>query len=513
MLLNAQRILHTQTDVTNRIFKVLSVLDPLMELPLPKIFGTISLTSLIAESLGAADLAESLNKINDYVKKIKKIQKKINDFKDQILLLENQAIQAVHDVRNSIESEINATVNEVNAEIDRRVDEINTEVNAQIDQVKAQITDQVNDLLATIKSRVPVVPNLKTYFTEEAFYAEYKWNPKFKDKNITIIDGLLAFQCTNPKTTLSITTLVEKPFTLDTTANIGTIAKMRDFSIDLIPILKVNFNSMTFKTGSDAKTDVKVAMDLDNPIEFKGPLSFVNSLQNLIPSGGFGDDGPYIKLMLTGVKAGYNLSIPDVEIGVCSVTNMSLGAYVMLPFTSAPLTMGFNFCTRENPFMLTISGFGGGGFFMMITTLDGIQTIEAAFEFGASMSLNVGVASGSVTVMGGFYFNMTTEVENGEEVSTVVLSGYLRMNGKLSVLGLIHVSVEFYLALDAVIVEGKVEKMVGTATLKVKVEVLFFSKTVRIIVQRELQGADADPKFVEMVEADDWQQYCLAFAS
>jgi len=55
--------------------------------------------------------------------------------------------------------------------------------------------------------------------------------------------------------------------------------------------------------------------------------------------------------------------------------------------------------------------------------------------------------------------------------------------------------------------------MVGTATLKVKVEVLFFSKTVHITVQRELHGADADPKFVEMVDADDWQQYCLAFAS
>ena len=32
------------------------------------------------------------------------------------------------------------------------------------------------------------------------------------------------------------------------------------------------------------------------------------------------------------------------------------------------------------------------------------------------------------------------------------------------------------------------------------------------IVHRELQGADADPKFAEMIDQDDWQTYCLAFA-
>jgi hypothetical protein len=78
---------------------------------------------------------------------------------------------------------------------------------------------------------------------------------------------------------------------------------------------------------------------------------------------------------------------------------------------------------------------------------------------------------------------------------------------------MITVSLEFYLALNAIIVDGKVQKMEGTATVKVKVEVLFFSKTVSVTVRRKLKGADADPKFIEMVDADDWQNYCLAFAS
>ena len=154
---------------------------------------------------------------------------------------------------------------------------------------------------------------------------------------------------------------------------------------------------------------------------------------------------------------------------------------------------------------------------MMVTTLHGIQSIEAAFEFGAAMSLNVGVASGGVSAMGGFYYKMemVEKKVNGEthEISQTQLSGYLRINGHLSVLGLITVSLEFYLAFNAVFSDGKVQKLEGVATLKVKVEVLFFSKTVSVTVRRELKGADADPKFAEMIDQDDWQEYCLAFAS
>ena len=153
----------------------------------------------------------------------------------------------------------------------------------------------------------------------------------------------------------------------------------------------------------------------------------------------------------------------------------------------------------------------------MITTLHGIQSVEAAFEFGASLSLDVGVASGGVSVMGGFYFKVEKVHKSiagiDHELTQVTLTGYLRINGHLSILGMITVSLEFYLAFSAVFVGDKVEKLVGEATLKVKVEVLFFSKTVSVSVRRELKGADADPKFSEMIEEDDWQSYCLAFAS
>ncbi len=451
-------------------------------LPLAKIFGVIKIFDLLGDlNLGGA--------FDGLINTINTVKQQIEDIKNQIMYLENLAR------------------------------ETNENVDSQVQNLQQQIKGKVDELLNALNGNIPKIPNLKTYVTTEAFYAEYKWQPEFKSSPIVVIEDILQVKVTDPKKALTITTKFEKPFDASKPASLNGSARFEKFGIDLVPLLAVNFNYLEFKTGSSQKTDVKVDIDTNDPIKFQGALSFVNNLQSIIPSTGFSDDGPYIELKPTQVTAGFNISIPNVEVGICMISNMSLGARVTLPFTGAPLTMGFNFCTRENPFLLTISCFGGGGFFMMVTTLKGLQSIEAAFEFGAAMSLNVGVASGGVSAMGGFYYKFElVDVTVGEEVEQIgksTLSGYLRINGHLSVLGMITVSLEFYLAFTAVFSDGgnKVEKIEGFATVKVKVEVLFFSKTVKVTVRRELKGADADPKFIEMIDQDDWQEYCLAFAS
>ncbi|WP_321346696.1 hypothetical protein [uncultured Draconibacterium sp.] len=446
------------------------------DLPGAKIFGVIDIISLL---LGSAsnplDMGGSFNNLKTT---IKNVRNEINDIKNEILYLENLA------------------------------EETQESVEAEIANLKQQVTDKVNEMLQALNNSVPRIPNFKSYITEEAFYVEYKWQPELSGSEMSVIPGLLSVNVDNPKTALNITTKFEKPFNSDKPAALNGSARFEKFEVDIEPLLAVKFNYLEFRTGSTQKTDVKVDIDKNDPIKFKGVLNFVNNLQSIIPAGGFSDDGPYIDLKPTGVTAGFSISVPNVEVGICMISNISLGANVTLPFTGAPLTMGFNFCKRENPFMLTISCFGGGGYFMMVTSLKGLQSVEAAFEFGAAMSLNVGVASGGVSAMGGFYY----KIELVEGVEETTLTGYLRLNGHLSVLGLISVSLEFYLAFNAVIYQNKVQKLEGLATLKVKVEVLFFSKTVSVTVRRELKGADADPKFIEMIDTDDWQEYCLAFA-
>ncbi len=470
-------------DISNMIFKASEFFKALDNLPVAKIFGAIEIFSLFA------DTKSLKGSLDAYISSINNIRKKIEEIKNDLMLLEARALETGENIA------------------------------LQAQKLKDDIAAQVKALLDTLNNSIPRIPNFKTYITEEALNVEYKWIPELESSLIEVFTDILAVRVDNPGNALSVTTRFSKPFEMSKPPVLSTEARFEKFGIQIANMLEVNFNYLKFTGGSSGKSDVKVDLGPGIPLKFIGALEFVNNLQSIIPKTGFSDDGPYIELTTTGVKAGFTISVPNIAVGICMITNISLGAFVNLPFTGDPLTVGFNFCTKENPFMLTISCFGGGGFFQLITRLDGLQSIEAAFEFGAAVSLDVGVASGGVSVMGGFYYSMLlkekqlTNPDRTIEVSETELTGYLRINGHLSILGLIHISLEFYLCLTAKIENGKVRKLEGSATLKVKVEILFFSKTVSVTVRKQFAGNEGDPTFKEMIEADDWQQYCLAFAN
>jgi hypothetical protein len=133
-----------------------------------------------------------------------------------------------------------------------------------------------------------------------------------------------------------------------------------------------------------------------------------------------------------------------------------------------------------------------------------VRLLEAALEFGAAVSVNLGVASGGVHIMAGIYFAMGKK--EGKDFS--ILSGYLRMGGELSVLGLISVSLEFVLSFGY-----EAGKAAGRATLTVKVEVLFFSTSVSITVEKKFGGSSGDPRFFQVFETPAvWNEYASAFA-
>ncbi len=441
-----------------------------MDFPAAKLFGVIGLADLFD---GVTDFGQL--EIESMGNNIEVLQDEMYDLKSQLFDLKEQFENGMMGVQTHI-------------------DNLNT-------QIKNKVS-AIEDALTIPDSKMP---RLKSYKKDGNFILEYKWKPiTIKDKEFF---GILNFEVGNPAEALQITSKLTRPLELSGKLSLSTEARLNDFNIGIKDFIGVKFEYIRFVSETGKDTSVKVSMK-DNPIAFQGALTFVNKLQSVIPSKGF-SDGPYIKISPGGVIAGYDLAIPSIEVGVCTIANISLGAAIELPFTGAPLVMSFNFCKREAPFLLTVSMFGGGGFFLLSTRIDGVQRIEAAFEFGASVSLNLGVASGGVSIMGGFYFKM--EVESGEE--SITLTGYIRMNGHLSVLGLISISVEFYLALVALIESGKVDKVYGEAKLKVKVKVAFFSKTVTMSVRRELKGADADPTFGDTIEYDDWNEYCAAFAA
>jgi len=444
------------------------------DMPVAKLFGVVSVFELLLANLNFA--AEG----NQQADVLSGISKQMESLKEDILEQEAVLENAAADAKESIQQEIQ--------------------------NLQEQLSSKVNELEQQLSDQVPRIPNFNTYRTNKAFVVEYRWIPEMEASK-SLFGGFLTVNVQKPKEALQVLSKLHQPFDISQKTQFGVDASFTNFSVEIKELIRVSFESLKFSTGSGKKADVKVVMAEDDSIVFLGPLSFVNQLQNLIPSNGFAD-GPYMKLSPSGVKAGFDLAIPSVEVGVCTIANMTLGAGVHLPFTGAPLTLQFNFCKREAPFLLTVSAFGGGGFFLMKTSVKGFVGMEAAFEFGAALSMNFGVASGGVSVMGGFYFSM----EIVDDYTETILTGYIRINGYLSILGIISLSIEIYLAFVAMFQNGKVEKLYGEAIVKVKVEVLFFSKTVTLTARRELKGADADPTFQMIMEENDWLEYCQAYA-
>ncbi len=299
---------------------------------------------------------------------------------------------------------------------------------------------------------------------------------------------------------------------------VSVLCGLKHFDLVLVApasFIELNFEKIEFTVDTSAKMNVDVLL---TDIKFVGPLSFVETLRDLIPLDGFSDP-PALDISEKGIDASFSVALPAIGVGMFNLSNLSLGAGFTVPFIGQPLSVRFNFCTREQPFNLSVMAFGGGGFFGVTIDPHGVQILEASFEFGASLSVNFGVASGGVHIMAGIYFRMENNIAS--------LTGYFRLGGQVSVLGLITASIELYLELLYVPDTGKCK---GTATLTIEVSVFLFSASVKITCERTFAGSNGDPTFrqasgpqprlalvdelagISPATAYAWRDYCEAFA-
>ena len=285
-------------------------------------------------------------------------------------------------------------------------------------------------------------------------------------------------------------------------------AVLNNFKLNLFGCIILWFDRLSFEAKPGQKPDVTVQLHQgEDAVVFGGPLEFVNEIRKFIPSNGFSDP-PALSVTPSGISAGYSLGLPTIAVGIFSLSNVSLGASFNLPFDSRPISVRFNFSERQRPFSLVVSLLGGGGFFAIALGSNGVQEIEAALEFGAAIAINLGVASGSVEIKAGVYFHWK---DDGSK-STVVIAGYVRVHGELTVLCLISASLTFNLQI-AYQKSGTQSMVFGEAELIVEIEVLFLSFDVAVRCRREFAGGQADPKFIDLIpNASVWAEYCEAFA-
>lgn len=336
----------------------------------------------------------------------------------------------------------------------------------------------------------------------------FDWHPPLDD----VILGIAEFRKdNNAPSDFVIAGCIEKEIKLD-----GTIAgeptfdmsgKLTNFRVIILEMLAVNFLEFGFESHSGKKTDVKVTLDPANPLEFFGDLEFIEELRKSIPPDLFGE-GPSLDISPIGIRAGFAFALPPIAVGVFALKDVSLGAALTLPFLDGKPVFDFNVSERQRPFILTVSFFGGGGFFRLQLDTAGMKMLEASFEFGAAAAIDIGVASGEVHIMAGIYFSL--QRKEGSNDLKATLTGYLRMGGSLNILGLIKLSLEFVLSFTY---DSDTDKAYGRATLTVHVEVLFFSASVELTVERAFGGESGDPKFGEMYDQPEmWSRYALAFA-
>lgn len=331
--------------------------------------------------------------------------------------------------------------------------------------------------------------------------ARYVWQPPMKpwpDQGPPVFDPL------RDGFTLSIEARASAS---EGSAGLDVLAELRDFSLNLLPgaeLMRMRFERIAFRASTGRKPETDVAF---GGIEFLGVLGFIETLRELIPFDGFADP-PRLDVSPEGVTAGFDLALPNAAVGVFSLENISLGADCRVPFLGDAVTVGFSFCTRERPFRITVMAIGGGGFVAIRLSPQGLVVLEMALEAGAALSLDFGVASGSVSVMVGIYLRL--ESDKGS------LTGYFRIRGEVDVLGLISASITLELSLTY---EFDTGKMVGRASIVVEVEVLLFSASVEITVERRLAGSNGDPTFAQIMDVTPggtsgaWDEYCRAFAA
>jgi hypothetical protein len=292
---------------------------------------------------------------------------------------------------------------------------------------------------------------------------------------------------------------------------------MTDFDINFAGIINIHFNGLAFNKTDNKKLDVDVDIPSDG-ITFEGPLKFLHVLQDYLSPEQF-KDPPSLSISPTGVTVGFSLELPPVAVGVFTLQNVALGAALTIPFGDEAMRVRFNLSERHDPFRLAVMIFAGGGFFAVTLASGKMEVLEIMLEFGGSLSLDIGVASGGVSVMAGIYFKLEnkTEMIDGRsvEVFSIQLTAYVRLNGYLSVLGIISLSIEFYLELTykEISVGGESKnKLEGTATVTVEVEVLFFSASVSMTVKRRFSGDANDPTFTDQFSLAEWAVYGEAFA-
>jgi hypothetical protein len=310
-----------------------------------------------------------------------------------------------------------------------------------------------------------------------------------------------------------------------------TTATLNSFSLTIFNLVCINFSTFTFTAATGKKPVVQMTLDPTTPFALTGQIDFLQVLLDAIQA--FFANGPLIAVDNDAITLSYTFAVPSIPMGMFNLSGIAIGVDVILSLATSPIEFHFNFAGPDNPFDLAVDLLGGGGYFTIDASDLANTAVTLAGQAGASVSLDLGVASGSVSIMMGFTFQ-TSSALGALQGDGPLLTGFVRADGELSVLDIISIHASFYLGVTYAPEAGI---LWGEASISVEVSLLFFHKTISITMRKQFpvklkipglavpqtpglqflnRPADTAVSPVplnEILSAADWTNYASAFAS
>ena len=297
-------------------------------------------------------------------------------------------------------------------------------------------------------------------------------------------------------------------------------AALERFTVQLPPeiaVVAIDFEHVTYcNVNGSSSIEAKVA-----DWRFIGALSWLEPLKDLL--AGLLDNGA--PTFDGGIFVDYGIPIPGFSLGVLGVSGLRVDLALDLPDTGAS-AVALDVGRRDDPFRITIMGFGGDGSFGLEVDAEQIVRIEGALAVTYELAVDVFLVAAALSASLGTYieFERTEQFPEGEVTfgAYATLRGSLRFIGIVEVSGAVTVSLEY--SVNAKLLRGCAE---------VTAEVSFFGKhdvTRDVGVEVPLgdgQGVAAllgvalaptaaqleDLSFRDHFSKPQWTTYCAAFAA
>lgn len=347
----------------------------------------------------------------------------------------------------------------------------------------------------TLKDNLPI-SEIKDLISVKQRQIHYKWQSKEGDITSQGPLGVVNFIATNdsrnPKhfiTTLALeyNSIIDYSNPSNLKITYSSTTSLNKFGLGIVfgseNFIVIYFESVYFTSSSNEKADVKV--NISN-IEFSEILQLLKQLQSTIGTLGKGFD---FNIDFEKISLGYQFALPAISTGAFNLTNLSIGFEFNLYFKNKPLSLTFKFADKDLPCLLSIAIYGGRIYLGITVSGSGIIEMEGLIEFGGVLAVSIsGIAKGIVYLFAGLYYK--------QEKNSATIIGYVTCGGLLSVLGIIEVSLVFYMGM----IYKSGGSLKGFASVTVKIRLGFFKIEKELQTEKTISGGGVDGNFKNLTE-------------